>query len=116
MTPSALRIGEDDPGAEDVRALLEQHLAFTRAQSPPESCHALAPSDLDATEVTFWSARDEGGALLGCGALKRLDARHVELKSMCTAPRVRGRGVGADSFGCILPIHTSLRTKGERDE
>ena len=38
MTPFAIEI--DDPRAADVYALLERHLDFCRATSPPEDVHA----------------------------------------------------------------------------
>jgi putative acetyltransferase len=85
-------IAIDDPGAEDVRALLERHLAFARATTRPEDVHAL---DLDALRdpvVTFCSLR-RGGEVLGVAALKRLDDRHAELKSMHTAQGARRGGV-----------------------
>ena len=42
--------------------------------------------------MTFWSVWD-GRALLGCGALKEIDPRHGEIKSMRTAGAHRRRGV-----------------------
>ena len=42
--------------------------------------------------ITFWTVWD-GRALLGCGALLQLDARHGEIKSMRTAEAHRRRGV-----------------------
>ena len=41
--------------------------------SPPESVHALDLEALRRPEITFWSVR-RGPDLLGCGALKELDA------------------------------------------
>jgi putative acetyltransferase len=43
-------------------------------------------------EITFWSAW-ENGELLGCGALKELNARHGEIKSMRTSAAHRRKGV-----------------------
>lgn len=85
-------IAIDDPRAADVRDLLERHLAFTNAQSPPEDVHALDVAGLLDPAVTFFSFRS-AGELLGVGALKRLDERHAEVKSMHTAQAARGRGV-----------------------
>jgi putative acetyltransferase len=87
------KIATDDPRADDVRALLERHLAYASANSAPEDVHAL---DLDALldpSVTFFSFRLDG-ELLGVAALKRLDGEHAEIKSMHTAQAARGRGVG----------------------
>ena len=96
-----LRIVEDDLTGPEIIALLERHLETMRSQSPPESVHALDLDGLKARQVTFWSVYD-GDALVGCGALKELDARHGEIKSMHTAAEIRGRGVAAAMVGHIL--------------
>ena len=75
-----------------VLALLREHLASMAALSPPESTHALPLAALRAADVTFWGAW-RNGALLGCGALKQLDATHGEIKSMRTVAAVRRTGV-----------------------
>src|SRR5215213_3707832 len=43
--------------------------------------------------ITFWAARN-GGELVGVGALRELAADHGEVKSMRTAHRALGKGVG----------------------
>lgn len=83
--------GLEDP---DVVAFLEAHVAQLRSMSPPESSHALDLAGLQAPGVRFWSAHD-GGELVGCAALKRLDGAHAELKSMRTAPHRTGEGIGS---------------------
>ena len=74
-----MNITIDDLTRPAVLALLDEHLADMYASSPPESVHALDYDDLRASDVTFWTAW-EGTELLGCGALKELDATHVEIK------------------------------------
>ncbi len=86
-------ISIDDPHAADVRELLARHLEFARSHTPPEGIYALGADDLADPAVTLFSYR-LGGALLALGALKRLDQRHAELKSMHTAAAARGRGIG----------------------
>jgi putative acetyltransferase len=86
-------ISVHDPRAEDVRELLHAHLAFTNAHTPPEDVHALDVQGLEHPDITFFGFRLHG-ELLGVGALKRLDGKHAELKSMHTAQRARRRGVG----------------------
>jgi putative acetyltransferase len=83
----------DDPRAEDVRDLLGRHLAFTKSHSPPEDDHTLDVDGLTEPGVTLFSFR-VNGELLAVAALKELDARHAELKSMHTAQPARGRGIG----------------------
>jgi putative acetyltransferase len=85
-------ISPDDPRAEDVRALLERHLAYANANTRPEDVYALDLHALLEPSVTFFSFRDDG-ELLGVAALKRLDDQHAEIKSMHTAEEARGRGV-----------------------
>jgi putative acetyltransferase len=86
-------ISIDDPRAEDVRGLLERHLAFANVHSPPEDVHAFAVDALLDPAVTFFSFRLTG-QLLGVAALKQLDEHHAEVKSMHTAQEARGRGIG----------------------
>lgn len=83
----------DDPRRDDVRALLERHLAFAKAVTPPEDVHALELDGLLDPSMTFFSLRDDG-RLLGVGAIELPDTDHAELKSMHTAEEARRRGVG----------------------
>jgi putative acetyltransferase len=92
-----IQAGPDDPQAGDIRALVDQHLAFTLALSPPEDVHALQ----DLTGLEVFSAR-EGGRLLGIGALQRLSDEEAELKSMHTAAAARGRGVARALLRALL--------------
>src|SRR5690606_18629694 len=84
IVTDAWRIVEDDLSGVAIRALLEQHFAGMLANSPVGSCHFLDFEGLRAGGVTFWSIH-RGGDLAGCGALKRLDDGHGEIKSMRTA-------------------------------
>jgi putative acetyltransferase len=45
-------------------------------------------------EITFWSVWG-GEELIGCGALKELDAQHAEIKSMRTASAHLRKGVAS---------------------
>jgi putative acetyltransferase len=96
-------ITRDDPRADDVRKLLERHLAFAHANTPPEGVHALDVGGLLDPAVTFFSFRRDG-ELLGVGALKQLDRLHAELKSMHTAEAARGRGVGRAMLGHLIRV------------
>ena len=82
-------------GRADVRALLAQHVAEMNAGSPPSACHVLAVEALDDPAIRFFTIRTSAGTLLGCGALKRLDTLHGEIKSMRTADSGLRGGVGA---------------------
>lgn len=89
-----MRIEVEDPFREDLRRLIGEHLADMHATSPPESVHALGLAALATPEVMVWTARNDDGVLLGCGALKELDTTTGEIKSMRTASAARGGGVG----------------------
>jgi putative acetyltransferase len=91
--PLPLSIKADDLTGEAVRALIAFHLASMHRHSPPESVHALDVDRLRQPEVTFWSAWS-GDALAGMGALKRIDDRQGEIKSMRVAEAFLGEGVG----------------------
>jgi putative acetyltransferase len=97
------RIAVDDPRNADVRALLERHLEFALAQTPPEHSFALGLTGLLDPAITLFSYR-ENGRLLGIGAIKRLSADHAEIKSMHTAEAARGRGVGRALLGKLLAV------------
>jgi putative acetyltransferase len=86
-------ISTDDPLADDVRELLERHLAYAKANTAPEDVHALEVDALLDPSVTFFSFRTDGD-LLGVAALQHLDEEHAEIKSMHTAEAARGRGIG----------------------
>ncbi len=92
--PGPVRIEPDDLTSAEVVAFLEAHVAQLRSLSPPESSHALDLAGLRAPGVSFWTAYD-GDELVGCVALKRLDATHAEMKSMRTAPHRVGGGIGS---------------------
>jgi putative acetyltransferase len=100
----------DDPRAPDVRALLDVHLEFARAPTPPEDAHALDVDGLLDPAVTFFSYR-AGGTLLAVGALMRLDGEHAEIKSMHTAEHARGRGLGRIMLGHLIAV---ARERGYR--
>jgi putative acetyltransferase len=89
---NSLKIRQDDPSAPYVADLLDHHLRELRSVMA-EHAFALDASGLSAPTVTFWTAwHDE--MLAGFAALKELDARNGEVKSMRAAPRARGTGVG----------------------
>ncbi|HEY7222051.1 MAG TPA: GNAT family N-acetyltransferase [Micromonosporaceae bacterium] len=92
----------DDLTGPEIAALLAEHLADMRAATPePESRHALDLDGLRAPGITFWSVWD-GDDLVGCGALKRLDDTHGELKSMRTIGERRRSGVASALLARII--------------
>lgn len=105
-----MHIERDDLRRPAIHALLDEHLAQMRATSPPESVHALDLDRLRAPSISFWSIWD-GETLLGCGALKQLDAQHGEIKSMRTPQQQRRRGAGRAMLEHLI---AEARTRGYR--
>ena len=97
--PMEIRV--DDLRGPEIALLVREHMQNMLQNSPPSSVHALPLDALRAPDITFWSAwRD--GELLGCGALKELDPRHGEIKSMRTASRHLRKGVANRLLAHIL--------------
>ena len=96
-----MRIREDNLSGDGVARLLREHLDEMRAVTPPESVHALDIDSLRSPDITFWSVWDEE-ELVGCGALKELDATSGEIKSMRTHPVARRRGVSSKLLEHII--------------
>lgn len=104
--PVTLRPADfDDPRLID---LLSEHLRSLSALSPPESVHALNLEGLRRPDVRLWTAW-RGDTLLGCGALKTLDATHGEIKSMRTAAAHLRQGVARTMLQHLL---TEARAAG----
>jgi putative acetyltransferase len=89
-----MRIVVDDLSGPEIAAFLDEHVQQMRAITPLESKYALDLDALRTPDVTFWSIRD-GGVIVGCAALKRLDPHHAEVKSMRTSPARRRSGIAA---------------------
>jgi putative acetyltransferase len=96
-----MEIISDDLSGPEIRALLQEHLDSMKLYSPPESIHALDLAALRRPEITFWTVWEDG-ELLGCGALKELDAQHGEIKSMRTSAKHRRQGVARTMLAHIL--------------
>jgi putative acetyltransferase len=96
-----LDIREDDLTGKAIADLLREHLENMYEITPPESVHALSLEALRSPDITFWTAW-EGDELLGCGALKQLDARSGEVKSMRTAMAHRRKGVASKILEHII--------------
>ena len=91
----------DDLTHPAVIALLREHLACMHRISPPESVHALDLDALRGPDMRFWTLWD-GGVLAGCGALRLLEARHGEVKSMRTAQTHLRLGVASRMLDHIV--------------
>ena len=94
-------IRQDDLTGAEIIALLRHHVDHLREITPPGSSHALDLDGLRRPEVRFWSMWD-GKQLLGCGALKHLDSKSTEIKSMHTIQSLRGQGLGQSMLDHLL--------------
>jgi putative acetyltransferase len=102
MLEEPLTIRQDDPTAPYVADLLALHLAELR-NFMPEFAFALDASGLSAPDVTFWTAW-RGAELAGFAALKQLESRHGEVKSMRAAPSARRSGVGRALLNHVVGV------------
>jgi len=93
----------DDLQHPAIHALLNEHLQNMYELSPPESVHALDLKKLRAPDITFWTVWEDD-VLLGCGALKELDQKHGEIKSMRTPLAHRRRGAGRAILAYIIEV------------
>ena len=108
MSDYAIR--RDDLSSPEVIALLELHLKEMHRWSPACKVHAMPVERLREPDVTFYSAwRDS--ELAAVGALKELDSKRGELKSMRAAPEFRGKGAGE---AILIHMLSEAETRGYR--
>ena len=108
LESAPMEIRVDDLRGAAIIDLLQLHLRSVALHSPPESIHALDLAALRKPDITFWSVWQHDD-LLGCGALKALDAHHGEIKSMRTVPRQLRKGVAAALLAHIIDEATKRR-------
>jgi putative acetyltransferase len=88
----------ESPLSDDVRALVQALNEFTWTLTPPGHCHHMTVEQMAQADTTLFVARDEAGAPLGMGALRRHADGVGEVKRMFVTPQARGLGIG----GAIL--------------
>lgn len=91
-------IATETPLSDDVRALVKALNEFTFGLTPAEYRHHMTVEQMAQPDTTLFVARDERGATLGMGALRRHANGVGEVKRMFVKPEARGLGVG----GAIL--------------
>jgi GrpB-like predicted nucleotidyltransferase (UPF0157 family)/GNAT superfamily N-acetyltransferase len=84
-----------------VKALLTRHLEGMHANSPPGHVFALDWSELQKPAISFYALWEDED-LLGFGALKELEPRAGEIKSMRTADAHLRKGVAAAILDHII--------------
>jgi putative acetyltransferase len=99
-----MEIREDDLTGSEIAEFLAEHIEDMKAVAPrPESKHALDLEGLRDPDITFWTVWDEG-VLVACGALKELDERTAEIKSMRTSSSQRRKGVASALLDHVLEV------------
>ncbi|WP_435234990.1 GNAT family N-acetyltransferase [Psychromonas sp. PT13] len=93
----------DDLSDGEVIALLKEHLADMYKVSPPESVHALDIDALKSDDITFFSGW-ENDTLMGCVAVKKIDDKHLELKSMRTSSFARKSGIASQLLAHVIKV------------
>ena len=94
----------------EVNELLKKHFVELRDASPEGSAHVLNISGLKVPSIKFWSLW-ENNELMGCGALKFLDADHGEFKSIRVHDNFRGKGNGIKVINHLIIEAKKLKIK-----
>ena len=89
-----MEIRIDDLSGPEITTLLTEHIECITQVSPRESNHMLDLEQLRQPGITLWTVWD-GRQLAGCGALKEIDPKHGEIKSMRTAKTHLRQGVAS---------------------
>jgi len=94
----------------EVNKLLTKHFIELRAASPKGSAHVLDIPGLKIPSIKFWSFW-ENEELIGCGALKLLDERHGEFKSIRIHDNFRNKGNGIKVINVLINESIKLNIK-----
>jgi putative acetyltransferase len=87
-------IAAETPLSDDVRALVTALNEFTYGLTPAEYRHHMTVEQMAQADTTLFVARDEGGAPVGMGALRRHGGGVGEVKRMFVKPEARGKRIG----------------------
>ena len=85
----------------EVHELLTKHFVELRAASPEGSAHVLDIPGLQDKSIKFWSLWNND-MLMGCGALKFLDKKHGEFKSIRIHDNFRRKGNGISVINHLI--------------
>jgi len=97
----AVRVDQESPLQDEVRALISDLNGYLLTLAPPEACFHMTVEDMANLDTTVFVARDEQGKAVGVGALRR-HGPVGEVKRMYTRPEVRGQGIGGAILGAIV--------------
>ena len=85
----------------EVHDLLVKHFIELRSVSPKGSAHVLDIAGLKVSSIKFWSLW-EGDELLGIGAIKFLNKKHGEFKSIRVNDKFRAQGCGLEIINHLI--------------
>ena len=93
-----------------VHELLINHFIELRAASPEGSAHVLDIPGLKDISIKFWSLWQKD-MLMGCGALKFLDEKHGEFKSIRIHDNFRKQGNGINVINHLINEAKKLKIR-----
>ena len=94
----------------EVNELLIKHFIELRSVSPEGSTHVLDIAGLKDSAIKFWSLW-ENDMLMGSGALKFLDNKHGEFKSIRVNDKFRNKGYGLKIINHLIEEAKILNIK-----
>ena len=98
-----MKVIENNFDNAEVNHLLTKHFIELRSVSPDDSCHVLDIKGLKDSSIKFWSFWDNN-QLIGCAALKFLDDKHGEFKSIRVEDNSRGKGFGKKIISHLIEV------------
>jgi putative acetyltransferase len=98
-----MEIKPDDLSNPKVVALLEEHIDDMHRISPPGSVHTLDLNALRGGDISFW-VMWQNEHPVGCVALQEHEESWAEIKSMRSAGKFRGQGLGKQLLEHILNV------------
>jgi len=116
-------VRREDLGSAVAAALIGELNAELLRTYPEEGAthFRLDPDEVAGERGAFLVATAQG-APVGCGAIRRLDARTAELKRMFVLPAMRGRGIGRAVLAALaaegrrLGVERLVLETGERQQ
>ena len=94
----------------EVHELLIKHFIELRSVSPKGSTHVLDIAGLKDPSIKFWSLWEEND-LMGSGALKFLDKKHGEFKSIRVSDKFRNKENGSKVINHLINEAKKLNIK-----
>ena len=94
----------------EVHELLIKHFIELRSVSPEGSAHVLDIAGLKDPTIKFWSLWEEE-KLMGSGALKFLDKKHGEFKSIRVSDKFKSKGNGSKVINHLINEAKKLNIK-----